>query len=171
MSIGSFFKFFRDEEYRDKRNFLMHLPIFHGLLQNDFVYLVKALEERVYLKGETLFKEDDVGRALFIVASGNVQLLRKDSFGKDKPLAEVCPGELFGEMALLEEMPRTAGAQALEKTKVYLLYKNKLERLIGDHPRIGVVIVHYLARTLSSRLRALMENPLPATEHAGTVEP
>jgi CRP-like cAMP-binding protein len=171
MNIGRLFNFFRDDAYRSKREFLMRLPIFHGLRQKDFVHLVQALDDRTYLKGETLFNEGDVGRALFIVDSGDVQLLRKDDSGKDNPLAEVRPGEIFGEMALLEEMPRTAGAQALEKTKVYLLYKNKLERLIYEHPRIGVVIVHYLARTLSSRLRALMESRHAAAEQVSQPEP
>ena len=156
MILGRLFSFLRDKEHAEKREFLMQLPIFQGLRRNDLTHLAQVLEERAYLKGETLFCEGDIGRALFIVASGNVQLTRKTG-GADAVIAEVRPCEIFGEMALLEEMPRTAGAIASEKTKVYLLYKNRLENLMLDYPGIGVVIVHYLARTLSSRLRAIME--------------
>ncbi|MDD2772777.1 MAG: cyclic nucleotide-binding domain-containing protein [Elusimicrobiales bacterium] len=164
MHLSKLAAFFRDTDHYEQRDFLTRLPLFQGLRKNDFTYLLQTLDERVYLKGETLFEEGDIGRALFIVAAGNVQLLRKNAEGRGEAIAEVRPGEIFGEMALLEEMPRTAGAVAAEKTKVYLFYKNKLEHLLYNHPRIGVVIIHYLARTLSARLRAVMEqskNPQP----------
>ncbi len=60
-------------------------------------------------------------------------------------------------MALLEEMPRTGSAVADENTQVYMLFKSKLDALLYSHPRIGVVITHYLAQTLSARLRAKLE--------------
>ena len=153
----NWFSFAQDPELKEKREFLKRLPIFQGLKKNDFTYLLRTLEERTYLKGETLFNEGDIGRALFIVASGNVSLKRKNVDGSEQLLADVHPGEIFGEMALLEEMPRTASASAGEKTRIFLLYKNRLENLIYDYPRAGAAIIHYLARTLSSRLRALME--------------
>lgn len=150
--------FFIDKEQLEKREFLTNVPMFQGLKKRDFTYLIRILQERTYLKGETIFLEGDIGRALCIVVDGKVELTRKDETGKENILAEVRPGEIFGEMALLEEMPRTATAIAIEKTKTYLLYKNKLESLLYDYPRVGVVLVHYLARTLSSRLRAVIES-------------
>ncbi|MCX5783786.1 MAG: cyclic nucleotide-binding domain-containing protein [Elusimicrobia bacterium] len=144
--------FLVSRERRQERKFLEKLPIFGGLTYNDITHLMGVLEERTYLKDEVLFAEGDIGRALFIVISGSVTLVKAD-----KPLAEVKPGEKFGEMALLEEMPRSAAAKAVEKTQVYLLYKNRLDALIYKHPHIAVVILHYLARTLSARLRSMIE--------------
>ena len=157
MKISFIKKFLIDPAYKEKRDFLTHLPIFKGLKSADFTYLLRTLQERTYLKGETLFLEGDIGRALFIVVSGSIQLTRLDESGKLQPVAEVKPGEIFGEMALLEEMPRTATASAGEKSKVYLLYKNKLDALLYEYPRVGVVIVHYLAQMLSARLRSIIE--------------
>jgi len=149
-------RFFLDKEHREKRNFLQSLPIFSELENKDFTYLMRVLHEHNYLKGETLFAEGDIGRALFIVMKGSVALSRRQQDGSFAEIAEVKPGELFGEMALLEEMPRTASATAAENTKVLLLYKNKLDALLKDQPQIGVEIIHYLAQTLSSRFRAIM---------------
>ena len=69
------------------------------------------------------------------------------------------PGEFFGEMALLEEMPRTATAHALEDTKVFMLFKIKLESLLFARPKIGVVIAAQLAKIMSARLRDMLEKP------------
>lgn len=153
--------FFLDPEFKDKRDFLAHLPIFQGIRSSDFTYLFRTLQEKTYQKGETLFVEGDIGRALFIVVSGSISLTRNKG-GTTEALAEVKPGEIFGEMALLEEMPRTATATASEKTKAYLLYKNKLDALLYEHPRLGVVVTHYLARNLSARMRAVMETQIKA---------
>jgi len=62
-------------------------------------------------------------------------------------------------MALLEEMPRTATAVAAEETKVFMLFKIKLDSLLYARPRIGVTIASQLARILSARLRAILEKP------------
>ena len=78
---------------------------------------------------------------------------------KSEVIAEVNPGEFFGEMALLEEMPRTATAYALEETRVFMLFKIKLESLLFARPKIGVVIAEQLAKILSARLRAILEKP------------
>ena len=149
--------FFIDPRHKEKRDFLKKLPIFQGLGNTDITHLLGVLQEKKYLKDEILFAENDIGRALFIVVSGKINLSMTQTDGTPKFLAEVKPGEIFGEMALLEEMPRTTAATAAEKTEVHMLYKNKLDSLIYNYPKIGIVIMHYLARTLSARLRYMIE--------------
>ena len=91
---------------------------------------------------------------------GKIALARLDkTTQKTETIAEVHPGEFFGEMALLEEMPRTATASALEDTKVFMLFKIKLDSLLFARPRIGVTIAAQLAKILSARLRAILEQP------------
>lgn len=149
--------FFLDPETRDKKEFLRHLSLFQGLRNKDILHIIRNLQERTFLKGETIFAQGDVGRALFIVASGNIQLTRMSADSKPEMLATVHPGEFFGEMALLEEMPRTATATASENSKIYILYKVKLESMLYSSPRVGVVITTHLAKMLSSRLRSFLE--------------
>jgi len=153
----SLFKALEDADNQERRRFLMNVPIFQGLKKGDITFLINILQERTYIKGETLFNEGDIGRALFIVVDGKVNLTRNVPGVPPVLLAEVRPGEIFGEMALLEEMPRTATAIAAEKTVVLMLFKSRLDALLYDYPKAGVFIIHYLARTLSSRLRAMTD--------------
>ena len=149
-----------DEEILAKLGFLKSIRLFEGIKKRQLIHVLESLQERTFLKGETIFAQGDIGRALFIVFSGKIALTRLDAATqKSETIAEVRPGEFFGEMALLEEMPRTAAAHAAEDTKVFMLFKIKLESLLFSRPKIGVVIAAPLARILSARLRAIIEKP------------
>jgi len=149
-----------DEEILAKLNFLKSIKLFDGIKKRLMIHVLESLQERTYLKGETIFAQGDIGRALFIVFSGRIALSRLDAATqKSEVIAEVHPGEFFSEMALLEEMPRTASAHATEDTKVFMLFKIKLESLLFARPKIGVVLAAQLAKILSARLRAIIEKP------------
>ena len=83
--------------------------------------------------------------------------------------AVVGPGSFFGEMALLEQLPRSASAVALEKSEILLLYRAKLDNIIHYHPRIGVQIMVHLSRLLSSRLRRTSDELTGVTQDHGDV--
>ncbi|MBI5743141.1 MAG: cyclic nucleotide-binding domain-containing protein [Elusimicrobia bacterium] len=149
-----------DEEILGKLGFLKGISLFEGIKKRHLIHVLECLQERTYLKGETIFTQGDIGRALFIVFDGKIALARLDkATQKSEVIAEVNPGEFFGEMALLEEMPRTATAYALEDTKVFMLFKIKLESLLYARPTIGVIIAAQLAKIMSARLRAMIEKP------------
>ena len=149
-----------DEGILAKLSFLKNIRLFEGIRRRQLIHVLESLQERTYLKGETIFAQGDIGRALFIVFSGKIALSRlSPATHKDEVIAEVNPGEFFGEMALLEEMPRTASACALEETKVFMLFKIKLETLFFSRPQIGVIIAAQLAKIMSARLRAIIEKP------------
>jgi len=152
------FNTFYDEDVLEKIDFLKSIRLFRDIGKKDLIYILESLTERTYLKGETIFTEGDIGRALFIIVSGKVALtvFDKDT-KKTKQLAEVHPGEMFGEMALLEEMPRSATVTAAEDTKVLMMFNSKLENLFLSKPKIGIVIATQLAKIMSSRLRAQID--------------
>ncbi len=160
MSIFNVFNRLYDEAILEKLDFLKGIKLFEGVKKRQLIHVLESLQERTYLKGETIFAQGDIGRALFIVFSGKIALARVDAATqKSEVIAEVHPGEFFGEMALLEEMPRTATAYALEDTKVFMLFKIKLDSLLFSRPHIGVNIAAQLAKIMSARLRAMMEKP------------
>ncbi len=149
-----------DEQILAKLGFLKSIKLFEGIRKRQLIHVLESLQERTYLKGETIFAQGDIGRALFIVFSGKIALSRLDAVTqKSEVIAEVHPGEFFGEMALLEEMPRTASAHTTEDTKVFMLFKIKLDTLLFSRPAIGVVIASQLAKILSARLRTIIERP------------
>jgi len=144
---------FLDPQFARKKQFLRSLEIFHNLSSGELGRMVHVLHARTYRPGEVVFVEDDIGRALFILESGKVELTRRGPDGKTLPLYTVKPGEWFGEMALLESLPRSATATATETSRLHLLYRTKLEALLQSEPRIGVTIMGHLAHMLSTRLR------------------
>lgn len=146
-------RWFTDPAFSRKKQFLQSLEIFSDLKGREMGALVHALHARTYRPGEVVFVEGDIGRALFILESGKVELTRRGLDGKPALLYTLKPGEFFGEMALLESLPRSATATAVENTRLHLLYRTKLDALLHSEPRIGVTIMSHLARLLSARLR------------------
>ena len=151
--LKSLKKLFFDPAVQKRKAFLRSLVLFKDLRDRELGYLAQALHARTYHAGETIFLEGDIGRALFIIESGKIELSRQGEDGKPVPVYTAQPGEFFGEMALLEQLPRTASAVAAERSHLYLLYRSKLESLLSHHPRIGASIMAHLAQLLSARLR------------------
>lgn len=155
MAVGRWLKrLFVDPHFERRKQFLRSLEIFRGLSSRELGRLAKALHARTYREGEVLFLEGDIGRALFILESGSVDLVR----GSQK-IYTLKPGDFFGEMALLEQLPRTATAKAVEPSQLYLLYRSKLDELTASDPRVGACILGHLAQLLSARLRRANVQP------------
>jgi CRP/FNR family transcriptional regulator, cyclic AMP receptor protein len=146
-------RWFTDPSFSRKKQFLHSLELFQDLKAGEMGALVHALHARTYRPGEVVFVEGDIGRALFIMESGKVELTRSGADGRPIVLYTLKPGEFFGEMALLESLPRSATATAIETTRLHLLYRTKLDALLHTEPRIGLSIMGHLARLLSARLR------------------
>lgn len=144
---------FLDPAYQQKKNFLRGLELFKDLKDRELGFLVESLHTRSYKEGEIVFMEGDIGRALFILETGKVELTRRDEEGKSRRIFTLEEGDFFGEMALLEQLPRMATAVAVERSQLHLLYRSKLDSILHYHPQIGISIMTHLARLLSNRLR------------------
>ena len=142
-----------DPAFAKKKAFLKSLPLFKDLSGRDIGAVMQALHIRTYEEGEAVFVEGDIGRALFLVETGRVELTKSDPQGRPQRLVVAGPGDFFGEMALLEELPRSASATAIEKATLHLFYRTTLEALLRHDPRVGVSILLHIARLLSARLR------------------
>jgi CRP-like cAMP-binding protein len=117
--------------------------------------------EKSYGENEVIFQEGDVGRACFIVAEGSVEILRSDPVsGREEQMGIMGPGDFFGEMVLLDELPRSATARTLSATRLHILYKSHFDVLLANHGRVALELLHNLARLLSARLRRQNEDVL-----------
>ncbi len=118
---------------------------------------------RNYPKGSVVFLEGERGEEMFLVLGGKVEISKKipksEQVGKgkvteaadSKVLATLGAGDLFGEMALIDEKPRSATAFALEDTKMVVIDKNNLKIIIEKRPEFA----HKMLLVLSGRLRSL----------------
>jgi len=161
---GFFRRLFKDPDFTKRAAFLRAVPLFQDLGMRDIGYLIQSLFTKSYAEGEALFKEGDIGRALFIVEQGSVDLVKNAGEGRTQLLATARSGDFFGEMALIEEQPRSAAAIASTDTVVYLLYRTRLFGLMKARPRVGVTILNQLVKLLSARLRSTSERLVSTVE-------
>ncbi len=147
-----FRKFFRDEQHWDDLAFFREVTLFHGMNSWQLGRIKQAMQKRTYRAGEVLFKEGQIGQAVFIIKSARVELTRTSGEGA-RVLGALGPGHIFGEMALLEQMPRTATATVAEDGVIYLFYTATLDTLIRHHPAVGVKLMKNMAIFLSALLR------------------
>lgn len=98
-------------------------------------------------KGTVLFREDEAGREMFVLQSGRVQL-SKTVRGEDQVIAELGPGEFFGEMSILNEKPRNATATVIEDAQLLALDPKTFEAMIKANTEIAVRMIKKLARRL-----------------------
>jgi predicted PurR-regulated permease PerM len=109
----------RDESFRSRVEFLKEIFLFEDLNARAVALIAAKAMEKSYRAGEAIFQEGDVGRACFIVAEGRVEIVRSESAG-ERLLAAMEPGDFFGEMTLLDELPRSASARAAEPSRLYI---------------------------------------------------
>ena len=108
--------------------------------------------EKVYHPGEVVFEEGDPGRALFVVVEGAVEITRATAQGP-YVLNTLGPGDAFGELALIDDFPRSATARVATPGRLLILYKSDFDALIDGNARIAVVVMRNLSRT-ARHLRA-----------------
>ncbi len=114
--------------------------------------LDRLITKEDYVQGELVFREGDIGRAMYIIRSGQVVVFKGKT---DTPtiLAHQGIGEIFGEMALLEDQPRSASVLALEDLRLLKISHQDFQQVLGDNPPLGMSIMSIL----STRLRTANE--------------
>jgi CRP/FNR family cyclic AMP-dependent transcriptional regulator len=112
--------------------------------------------------GEVLFREGESGEEMFVIQSGSVRVT-KCVAGHERPLATLGRGEFIGEMAILNEKPRTATATVVEDAKLLVIGAKTLEMMIANNAEIALRLVKKLARRLDSadELVQILMNPDP----------
>lgn len=113
--------------------FLRRIPLFSSLPDDDLGQLAAVVEEVRLDAGEMLFAEGDTGDRAYIVQDGRLEII-KSSSGREVLLSVRHAGEVFGELALLEEAPRMAGARARTDSTLLTLHKEHLDELLGHSP-------------------------------------
>ncbi|MDX1382271.1 MAG: cyclic nucleotide-binding domain-containing protein [Thermoanaerobaculia bacterium] len=114
----------------------------------------EAAAPAVFEAGEEIFAQDEPGEEMFIIQAGKVEVLRTAPDGTRRRLAVLDKGDFFGEMALLEDAPRTATVRAIEKTTCLRLRAATFNQMLHENPEIVVRML----RTMSKRLhRALLD--------------
>ena len=117
---------------------------------------------REYRAGDVLFREGEVGEEMYVIQTGVVQVLKRVGT-EERPLATLGRGEFLGEMAILNNKPRTATAVVLEDAKCLVIDAKTLEAMITKNPEIALRLIKKLARRLDAadEMIQILLNPDP----------
>ncbi len=102
---------------------------------------------RVFPSGEVLFRDGDAAETMYVLRSGRVRVF-KEVNGREKTLAYIEAGDFFGEMALLNNKPRTASAECVEETAVLVIDAKMFEAMLRGNAEIAVRMIQRLAKRL-----------------------
>ena len=140
----------------DRIQFLKTVPFFNELAHRQLKTVSGIMFERNFEADEIIFAEGQPGAALFLILDGKVaiEMCRQRN---TTILAILEKGAFFGEMALLNEAPRSANARSLERTYTLALYRNDLSRLIQRDPQTACQIYRAIASIVGDRLRSTNE--------------
>jgi signal transduction histidine kinase len=130
--------------------------LFRNLTPDDLRALKGFARERIYKPGEDIFKEGDAGDGIYSVKNGLVEISGIVGENVRVSFSKVGPGQIFGEMAVLEDKPRSASATAREDTTVYFLERAEMLKLVEKSPTLSLMLL----REISHRLREFNQHYL-----------
>jgi CRP-like cAMP-binding protein len=128
---------------------LKQVSLFSQVSDDTLTGLVAQLNRKAFRKGTIIFHKDQAGDALYIVESGRIRIFLPTAAGEELTVDVAGPGDVFGELALLDGRPRSASAATLEDTVTFTIRREEFQRYLGQAPKLAVALVELL----SSRLR------------------
>lgn len=131
---------------------LRAVSLFAQLKAHELRIVDGLLHERSYVADEVVFDEGEDGQALYVVFSGEVLIVHPVGDG-DGLVATIGAGEFFGDMALIDALPRAAQARAAAPSALGVLFRSDFQVLMETHARIASIIALQLAREMGQRLR------------------
>ena len=133
----------------DKVELLRKVSLFADLSDEQLEALAENTHRRTFAKDMIIFHKDSPGESLYLIESGRVRIFVLSESGQEISVNIYGPGEVFGELSLLDGLPRSAGAMALEDTVTLALHRDDFTRLLEANPQMATSIL----KVLSSRVR------------------
>ncbi len=138
---------------------LQEVPLFAGLTKEELDLVERVGQLERYSVGHVIFDEHSVGDAMYIVQRGQVDIQMAPPPGSESPteprtIATIEPGDVFGEIALVDQGVRTARALCTRPTLLMVFRREEILRLAETYPRIGYVLMRNVAEALAFKLRS-----------------
>ena len=133
----------------DEKEVLRSVPIFSELSEEDITSLARLALRKRYPKDTVVFFENEEGDFFFTILEGRIKVTILGDDGREVILSVLGPGDFFGEMALLDNEPRSATAIAVEESELLSLHRNDFQTVLNDNRSITSALI----RVLSARLR------------------
>lgn len=141
------------------------VPFFNKLNPQEVTALTHRMVIRSFGSGRVIFHHGDPGGLLYIIIKGKVKITHSTTEGQEALLAIMGAGDFFGELALLDDTPRSATAEAVSETETLTLHREEFIQFIRGNPDFALHVLHTLAqhiRRLNSQLSDVFFLDLPA---------
>ncbi len=134
---------------------LQSVDLFEGLSDDEIQKMARICSEKRYTKGQIITREGERGDELYIITEGFVEvLLGEKPSSTARVVVSLGSGQVLGEMALLDQGPRSASLRATsDPTVVQVIQRKQFEELCQDNTHIGYIVMRNLAADLSFKLR------------------
>ena len=144
--------------------------LFSSFERDALIEIISSTELRSFNEGDIIVTEGEEGSSLFLIVGGSVKVFTRPEDGGNMPLAELGPGDFFGEVSLLTGRPRTATITASTEVTAIELDRMSLDRITEGHPEVGKVLEDFYERRAKDTVEAVIkrirgnETPLPGTD-------
>ncbi len=127
---------------------LRKVPLFSDLSEAELARFADVTREREYPKNSVILFEDDPGDALYIVSAGQVKVVLIGEDGREVILSVLGDGDFFGEMALIDDEPRSAHVIAMKDSQLLVLRRDDFQAQLVAQPKIGLKLLRVLVQRL-----------------------
>jgi len=132
---------------------LRRIPVFSGLSKSEMKQVEKIIYLRTYQEGEVIFVEGEPGAGMYVIESGKIRICLGPNTDEEHEIAMLENGDFFGELALIDDHPRSATAVAVASTRLIGFFRSELISIISRSPRLGVKLQQNMMQILVKRLR------------------
>jgi CRP-like cAMP-binding protein len=134
-----------EQRVADRMEFLRRLPLFANLNDAELAALAQDFTVRRFQQGETIFFQGDPGQALYLIEAGRVRIYVQDEGGQETSVIFYSAGDIFGELAAIDGLPRSASAVAADETIVHVLSRERLRAHLQTSPQLAYNFMQALA--------------------------
>ncbi|HYX31332.1 MAG TPA: DUF1003 domain-containing protein [Pyrinomonadaceae bacterium] len=136
------------DKLSDEARSLAGVPLFKRLDAAELEHLAEEIDQVNYNAGETIFNEHDRGDALYILEEGNVRIWVMDEDVNEVTLAELKPGDFFGELAVLDRGERSSSATAMTDIHLHRLSSDDFQKFLIEHPDASIDVICEIAQRM-----------------------
>jgi ATP/ADP translocase len=137
----------------DKILRLRGIQIFEGLSVSELAAIASVTEEVVHPVGTVVIREGEPGETMYMIITGEVSVIKRKGEGLEIELDRIGAGDYFGEMALFEDVVRSATIRTEQETRLLVLHKREFTEIVREYPQIAL----HICKVLSHRIRTLHE--------------
>ena len=134
---------------------LKEVTLFRELSDGDIEVVGSVLKEAFYKQGSVVWEEDTPEQGLHIIDHGKVRVCRKTREGHKQVLAVLKENRFYGELSILDGRSHSASVEAVEDTKVFILHKSSVDKMLQENPQIAFSILRVMTIEICELLRQM----------------